>query len=114
VRKTGFSQVHLGLSGGVDSAVVACLAADALGPFNVTGIAMPGPFSQPDSLTLAEQLAKNLGLSFYKVPIVEMYDKVAGDLSKAFGNAPFGIMNENIQARLRGLTLMSYSNLNQS
>src|SRR5690606_11441321 len=63
-EKTGMQKVHLGLSGGIDSAVVAALAVDAMGPSRVTGIALPGPFNSPKSLTLARDLAKNLGMNF--------------------------------------------------
>lgn len=110
LRKSGFKRVHLGSSGGIDSAVVACLAADAVGPANVTTVAMPGPFSSDISEKAARELAANLGTQFVNVPIVGMYEGVLRDLDRGFGETPFGLMQENVQARLRGLTLMAYSN----
>lgn len=110
VKKTGFTRVNLGLSGGIDSALVACLAADALGPMNVTGIAMPGPFSSDKSLKLAEKLATSLGIEFHKIPITNSYHDVLKSYEDGIEKTPFSIMNENIQARLRGLLLMAFSN----
>ncbi len=114
VRKCGFERVHLGLSGGIDSALVACLAADALGPMNVTAISMPGPFTSKDSIELAEKLAENLGIQIVTVPISGMYEKAAAEFDKAFGKKEFGLAHENIQARMRGLTLMGFSNRENS
>ena len=114
VSKTGMSQVHLGLSGGIDSAVVACLAVDALGPANVQVIAMPGPFSSPISLQLAEQLAKNLSVRSHTLSIGSTYDVAADVLKKTFGVKDFGLVHENLQARLRAIYLMGFSNLNNS
>jgi len=113
VYKTGFKRVHLGLSGGIDSALVACLAADALGPQNVTCVALPGPYSSDLSLNLAKQLTSNLGAQWLDVNIVDTYDVLLKELSSKFGSFDFGIANENMQARLRGVSLMSYSNLNK-
>jgi len=113
-RKTGFQRVHLGSSGGVDSALVAALAAEAFGSSNVATIGMPGPFSAPESLELARQLAKNLGCEFSTVDINESYQAVVSAMASTFGKKEFGVMNENIQARLRGMILMAYSNANQS
>lgn len=109
-EKTGLQRVHLGLSGGIDSAVVAALAVDALGPQNVTGIGLPGPFNAPESLSLAQQLAKNLGIDFKVVEISPVYEQVVKSLEKGLGLSGFGLVHENIQARLRGLSLMSFSN----
>lgn len=112
--KTGMTHVHLGSSGGIDSAVVAALATDALGPNCVTQIAMPGPHSSPVSEKLAEDLARNLGNNFIKVPIQEMFQVVDQSLKVPFEFSNFGLTQENIQARLRGLVLMAYSNKTNS
>lgn len=109
-NKTGFKKVHLGLSGGIDSALVACLAADAFGPMNVTAIYMPGPFSAEESGLWSKQLAENLGLRFVELPVTPSYEQALRDFESAFGPAPFGLTNENMQARMRGLMLMSFSN----
>ncbi|WP_374076396.1 NAD+ synthase [Bdellovibrio bacteriovorus] len=113
-RKTGLSKIHLGLSGGIDSAVVAALAVDALGPSQVAAIGLPGPFNAPQSLTLAKDLAKNLGVEFKVVDIKPMYENVVAALEKGISLEGFGIVNENLQARLRGMTLMAYSNKENS
>jgi NAD+ synthase (glutamine-hydrolysing) len=113
-RKVGLSKIHLGLSGGIDSAVVACLAADALGPAKVTAIALPGPFNSEMSLSLAKKLASNLHAHFLNLPIVEAYEKTLSSFSQATGHKDFNLVNENIQARLRGLFLMAYSNKENS
>ena len=114
VRKTGFSRVHLGLSGGIDSALVACLAADALGPHKVTAVYMPGPFSADISGRSACQLAENLGLRYLEIPMQQTYETLVKDLEKAFGKMEFGVMHENLQARIRGLLLMAVSNRESS
>lgn len=113
-RKNGFAKVHLGLSGGVDSAVVACLAVEALGKDQVTGFAMPGPFSDAKSLKLAQKLAHNLGIKLHEVPISSMYESMVSALDQSLGKAPFGILHENIQARLRAMVLMGYANRERS
>jgi len=114
VSKNGLKRVHFGLSGGIDSALVACLAADALGPKQVTGIALPGPFSALESLKLAEKLAKNLGIGFYALPITENYNAALASFQGIFGSHQFGLMNENLQSRLRAIMLMAFANLNNS
>ena len=114
VRKTGFKKVHLGLSGGIDSAFLAALACDALGPENVLGITMPGPFNAPESKSLAEILAKNLKMKVINLPITETYQASLKTLHKTFGEFEFGLTNENMQARIRGMLLMSISNRDNS
>lgn len=113
-RKIGIQKIHLGLSGGIDSAVAACLAVEALGPGNVSAVAMPGPFSAPKSLKLAEDLAKNLMIQLTTVSINETYKTITQDLEKAWNLKEFGVTQENIQARLRGMILMAYSNKENS
>lgn len=114
LSKAGIERVHLGLSGGVDSALVAALAVDAIGKDNVMAIALPSQFNATESLTLSQELAKNLGIKLLEVPIQSMYQEVVNSLSKVFELPEFSLVNENIQARLRGLTLMAYSNRNNS
>jgi NAD+ synthase (glutamine-hydrolysing) len=109
-RKVGISKVHFGLSGGIDSAVVACLAAEAVGPSNVTAFGLPGPFSADMSLSLAENLAKNLGIKFLEIPINETYATALKTFSSVTQHKEFNLVNENMQSRLRGLFLMAYSN----
>lgn len=110
VRKCGFSDVIVGLSGGIDSSVVAAIAADALGPEHVLGILMPGPFSSAASVADAEALATNLGIETRTVGIAGLYEAASALYTQALG-APFsGVAAENLQARLRGTTLMSLAN----
>lgn len=111
VRKCGFKSVVLGLSGGIDSTVVAALASDALGPKNVLGVAMPSRYSSDHSLSDAELLAKNLGIGYRIIPIEPIhaaYEQVlAGTLS---GSAAADLAGENVQARIRGNIVMALSN----
>lgn len=113
-EKTGIKKVHLGLSGGIDSAVVACLAVEAVGSGQVTGIALPGPFSSNQSLILAKKLASHLQIPFLEAEINASYEAVLSTLSSSYGLKDFGVTNENIQARLRGLFLMAFSNKENS
>ncbi|MBK7843965.1 MAG: NAD+ synthase [Bdellovibrionales bacterium] len=113
-QKVGIGRLHLGLSGGIDSALVACLAKDAVGPQNVCGISIPGPYSRPESLTSAEQLAQNIGIEFKIIPMNPIYSSVISGIEDSWGAREFGLMNENVQARLRGLLLMGYSNRENS
>jgi NAD+ synthase/NAD+ synthase (glutamine-hydrolysing) len=108
--KTGFARAILGLSGGVDSSLTACLAVQALGPGNVTGVAMPGPFSAEQSLEDARALAQRLGIRFLTLPVTAGYDLLLAQLREVWGHAPFDVTEENLQARLRGVLLMSLAN----
>lgn len=113
-QKTGFSKAHLGLSGGIDSALVLYLAVKALGSNNVTAIAMPGPYSSKLSLTLAQKLSKNLEVNFIEHDINKAYDTFNQSFESDFGKQKFGVVQENVQARLRGLSLMAFSNKENS
>jgi len=109
LSKTGFSKAVLGLSGGIDSAVVAALAAEALGPEKVLGILMPSPYSSRHSIEDALELAENLGISYRTIRIDEPFDTFINLLNK--GEGPImDLAEENLQARLRGLILMQVSN----
>lgn len=110
VRKCGFRNVVVGLSGGIDSAVVATIAAAAVGPENVLGVAMPGPYSSPGSLRDARQLASNLGIEFLVLPIDEVFRSYRAALQSAFAGRPEDVTEENLQARIRGNLLMALSN----
>ncbi len=105
VRKCGFSKVLIGLSGGIDSSLVACIAVDALGKENVTGISMPGPYSSGHSITDAMGMAEKLGIRCFSAPITKAYEQIASGMPEVGG-----VALENLQSRLRGLTLMAYSN----
>lgn len=106
----GICKAVIGLSGGVDSALVAALAADALGPENVHGIMMPSEFSTGHSITDSEQLAANLGISVEQIPIGPLYDSAMESMARFFEDGRWDTTQENIQARIRGLILMAYSN----
>jgi NAD+ synthetase len=110
VVKCGFQKVIVGLSGGIDSSLVATLAADALGPQNVTGVGMPGPYSSPGSIRDAEALACNLGIDFRIIPITPIFESYLTVLDSAFEGQPRDVTEENIQARVRGNILMALSN----
>ena len=110
IRKCGFKKVVVGLSGGIDSALTAAIAAEALGPENVTGIGMPSQFSSQHSLEDARSLAENLGIAFHVVPIQPIYAPYETAVDELFGEHKFDTMNENIQARIRGNILMAWSN----
>jgi NAD+ synthase (glutamine-hydrolysing) len=110
VHKCGFKSVILGLSGGIDSALVAVLAADALGAENVLGVAMPARYSSRGSLTDAERLAKNLGLRYEVLPIEPVFNSVEAQLHNIFSKTKPNEAEENIQSRLRGVTLMALAN----
>lgn len=110
IRKCGFRQVLLGLSGGIDSSLTAVIAADAVGRENVTGVAMPGPYSSAGSVTDARALAQALGIRFETVPITSVYEQFLKLLDPLFGGRPRDVTEENLQARIRGVILMSLSN----
>jgi NAD+ synthase (glutamine-hydrolysing) len=110
IRKCGFGSVLIGLSGGIDSSLTAVVAVDAVGRENVRGVAMPGPFSSDHSLNDARALAERLGIQFDIVPISPAYHQMLATLTPVFGGRESDVTEENIQARLRGLTLMSLSN----
>jgi NAD+ synthase (glutamine-hydrolysing) len=110
VRKNRFDTVVLGLSGGIDSALCCCIAADALGPEHVVGVSMPGPYSAAASREDAEALSRALGTRFLVVPIVEVFDAFSRALAPAFAGRPPDITEENLQARIRGNELMALSN----
>jgi NAD+ synthase (glutamine-hydrolysing) len=110
VRKCNFRKTIVGLSGGVDSAVVASIAVDALGKENVLGVSMPGPFSSQGSRTDARQLAANLGIEFLTIPITEVFHDYERALAPAFADRQPDTTEENIQARIRGNYLMALSN----
>ena len=109
-QKCGFSSAVLGLSGGLDSAVTAALAADALGPERVLGIAMPGPYSSEGSLTDARDLSRRLKIRFLEVPITRMLDAYRATLVPVLGAIECTGPEENLQARIRGALLMALSN----
>jgi NAD+ synthase (glutamine-hydrolysing) len=110
MRKNGFSRVNLGLSGGIDSALVAVIAAEAMGPENVHAYAMPSRYSSDHSLTDAVRLAQNLGIGFEVVPIEGVFSASLEALKESFAGTESDLTEENIQARIRGLLLMAWSN----
>lgn len=110
MAKTGFTDVLLGLSGGIDSAVVAAIAADALGPEHVRCVMLPSEYTSAHSLEDAAACARALGCRLDEVPITEARGAVTNTLAPLFGDLPPGLAEENIQSRLRGLLLMALSN----
>jgi NAD+ synthase (glutamine-hydrolysing) len=110
VQKCGFKKVLVGLSGGIDSAVVAAIAVAALGAENVLGVSMPGPYSSEGSKADAAALAKNLGFQLVTVPVTEVFEAYLRTLAPLFANRPANVAEENIQARIRGNYLMAFSN----
>ncbi len=110
VTKCGFKSVVLGLSGGIDSAITAVIAVDALGADKVMGVSLPARYSSSGSLTDAEALAKNLGIRYEVIPIEPPFKAMEGQLAKVFAGTKPNEAEENIQSRLRGVTLMALSN----
>ncbi len=109
-RKSGFERVVLGLSGGMDSSLVASLAVEALGADKVTGLLMPSPWSSQGSLDDADLLAKNLGIKTHLVPISPIMEAFSSTLAPVFAGMAQDVTEENLQARIRGNLLMAYSN----
>ena len=110
LHKCGFKSAVLGLSGGIDSAIVACLAARALGPENVLGVTMPAQFSSQGSIDDSAALARNLGIRFANISIQQSFDAVRAQFTEHFAGLAEDTTEENMQPRLRGLTLMALSN----
>ena len=109
-HKNGYTKACVGLSGGIDSSVVACIAADALGRENVRGLMMPSQYSSDHSVTDAEVLAKSLGIEYSVLPITEAYASIVNTLKPAIGGRDFDSTEENIQARIRTIMLMAVQN----
>ena len=110
VRKCGFQRAIIGLSGGIDSALTASIAVDALGPENVIGVGMPGPYSSSGSIDDARELAGNLKIRFELLSIQQIYEATSRTLAPVFAAMPPDVTEENIQSRARGLLLMAMSN----
>ncbi len=110
VRKCGFKKVLVGLSGGIDSALVATIAVEALGAENVLGVGMPSEYSSLGSIEDARRLAKNLGVRFEMLPIHDVFAQYQSTLKRLFEGTPFGLAEENLQSRIRGTLLMGLSN----
>ena len=110
VRKCEFSKALVGLSGGIDSALVAAIAVEALGAENVVGVGMPSEYSSLGSIEDARKLAKNLGIRFEMLPIHDVFAQYRKVLEPLFAGTPFGLAEENLQSRIRGALLMALSN----
>jgi NAD+ synthase (glutamine-hydrolysing) len=108
--KNGFDGVVLGLSGGIDSALAATIAVDALGPGRVSGLTMPSPYTSQETLADSRRLARNLGIELFEIPIGGMFDSYLDALSGIIPSTRKGVTEENIQARIRGNLLMALSN----
>lgn len=109
-RKNSFTKAVIGLSGGIDSALTAAIAADALGPEAVLGVTMPSGFSSTGSIEDSLELARNLGIAIHKITIGELYSTFLAELEETFGDHEMGVAEENLQARIRGTILMTISN----
>ncbi len=110
VRKNGFTTVAIGLSGGIDSALTAAIAVDAIGAAHVMGVVMPSRYSSRETQQDAEEVARRLGVQFLRVPIDAMLDAYLAALAPTFQGAPANVTEENLQARIRGNLLMALSN----
>ena len=110
VRKSGFAKTLIGLSGGIDSALTAAIAVDALGPENVLGVTMPSRYSSPGSVSDSKELAANLGIDCWTIPIAPAHDAFAAMLEPYFQDTPTNTAEENVQARIRGNILMTLAN----
>lgn len=110
LHKNGFSKALVGLSGGIDSALTATIAADAIGPQNVLACILPSEFSSHESVSYAEQLARNLGTETVTMPINDAFETLLKTLDPVFAGTDWSIAEENVQARIRGLLLMAISN----
>ena len=110
VNKNGFRQVVIGVSGGIDSALVATIAVDAIGKENVTGIFMPSPYTSKESREDSYELTKNLGIKIIEVPINKIFETYLESLKIGFKGIPEDTTEENLQARIRGNILMAFSN----
>ncbi|MBV9341524.1 MAG: NAD+ synthase [Acidobacteria bacterium] len=110
MRKCGFRQAIVGVSGGIDSALTAAIAVEAVGAANVMAIGMPGPYSSPGSISDAKQLAENLGIGFEILPITEIFERFNKTLAGVFQGRAEDVAEENIQSRIRGSLLMALSN----
>ena len=110
LRKSGFSKALIGLSGGIDSALTAAIAVDALGKENVVGITMPSRYSSDGSINDSESLANNLGMELWNVPIEQAHQAFTDMLKDRFENTEANVAEENVQARVRGNVLMTVSN----
>lgn len=110
INKNGFRQVVIGVSGGIDSALVATIAVDAIGKENVTGIFMPSPYTSKESREDSYELTKNLGIKIIEVPINKIFETYLESLKIGFKGIPEDTTEENLQARIRGNILMAFSN----
>ncbi|MDZ4802118.1 MAG: NAD+ synthase [Bryobacteraceae bacterium] len=110
IRKCGFSKVLIGLSGGIDSSLTAAIAVDAVGRENVTGVGMPGPYSSDHSVTDAKAMADRLGINWHLISINDGYRALIDTLAPVFAGRAPDVAEENLQSRLRGVTLMAMSN----
>jgi NAD+ synthase (glutamine-hydrolysing) len=110
LAKSGFERVHLGLSGGIDSALVAVLAAKAVGPERVRAFSLPSRYSSEGSKSDAEELARRVGIDYTTLAIEDVFEASLGSLESLFAGTTPGLAEENLQARIRGMLLMAYSN----
>jgi len=110
IRKNGFKKVVIGLSGGIDSSLVAAIAVEALGKENVVGVLMPSMYTSKESIEDATKLAENLGIKTFTIPITDVFQSYLNALRDIFKNTEFDVTEENIQARIRGNYLMALSN----